>query len=141
MFIDLHIPYESPEAVKLSDKLGEFIYTTALQTSEELAQVEGAFPFYQKEYAKWEKPPYKPRKNLVLMAIAPTSSISLIAGTSSTIDPYFANVYSRETLSGKFTIIIKALINQLKEKGLWNEEIKSKIINAGGSIQNIPELD
>ena len=141
MFIDLHIPYESADAVKLSDKLGEFIYNTALQTSEELAQKEWAFPFYEQEYAKWEKPPYKPRKNLVLMAIAPTSSISLIAGTSSTIDPYFANVYSRETLSGKFTIIIKNLINQLKEKGLWNEEIKSKIINAWGSIQHISELD
>ena len=79
MFINLHIPYDSKEAVELSDKLGEFIYTTALKKSEELAQREGAFPFYQKVYAKRKNPPYPPRKNLVVMAIAPTSSISLIA--------------------------------------------------------------
>jgi ribonucleoside-diphosphate reductase alpha chain len=67
----------------------------------------------------------------LLLAVAPTASISLIAGTSSTIDSYFANVYSRETLGGKFTIIIKQLIDQLKAKGHRNEKIRSQIINGG----------
>jgi ribonucleoside-diphosphate reductase alpha chain len=50
------------------------------------------------------------------MAIAPTASISNIAGTSSCLETYFANVYSRETLSGKYTIIVRQLVKQLKEQ-------------------------
>ncbi|MBP7007803.1 hypothetical protein KBB05_03670 [Patescibacteria group bacterium] len=63
-----------------------------------------------------------------MLSIAPTASISNIAGTSSCIEPYYANVYSRETTSGKFTIVVKQLIDDLKAHGLWNEEVKHAII-------------
>jgi ribonucleoside-diphosphate reductase alpha chain len=64
----------------------------------------------------------------LLLAIAPTASISNIAGTSSGIEPFFANVYSRETISGKFTIIVKELIQQLKDNNQRNEETKNQIL-------------
>jgi ribonucleoside-diphosphate reductase alpha chain len=63
-----------------------------------------------------------------LLAIAPTASISLIAGTSSTVDPYFSNLYSRETMGGKFTIVNEMLVKQCKAKGIWTEHLKNKII-------------
>lgn len=98
------------------------MYETALQTSIDLAQSRGTFGDYHDGYG------YKPRRNILLLAIAPTASISNIAGTSSCIEPFFANVYSRETISGKFTIIVKELINQLKQAGKRNEEIKTQIL-------------
>lgn len=136
LFINLGIAFESQDAIKLSDKIGAFIYENALATSKDLAKERGTFADYSPE-----KYPYEPRRNTLLMAVAPTASISLIAGTSSTVDPYFANVYSRETLGGKFTIIIRQLVEQLKAKGLWSEQMKNMIIGQGGSLQNIEELD
>ncbi len=75
------------------------------------------------------------------MAIAPTASISLIAGTSSTVDPYFSNLYSRETMGGKFTIVNEMLVKQCKAKGIWTESLKNQIIANNGSILHIEDLD
>lgn len=136
LFIDLDIPYDHPDALKLTDKIGAFMNASALKKSQSLVETRGTFGDY--DASRYS---YEPRRNALLLAIAPTASISLIAGTSSTVDSYFANVYSRETLGGKFTIIITQLVEQLKAKGLWNEKMKSRIVNAGGSIQNISELD
>jgi len=65
----------------------------ALAESQRLAGIRGAFRDYDPS-----RYPYPARRNALLLAIAPTASISLIAGTSSTVDSFFANVYSRETL-------------------------------------------
>lgn len=62
------------------------------------------------------------------MAIAPTATISNIAGTSSGIETYFSNIYSRETISGKFTVTVGALVQKLKAANLRNESIKEQII-------------
>jgi ribonucleoside-diphosphate reductase alpha chain len=125
LFIELGISYESEDALVVCDQIGSFIYSKALEESQRLCAVRGAFRDYDPNRYS-----YAPRRNALLLAIAPTASISLIAGTSSTVDSYFANVYSRETLGGKFTIVIKQLIEQLKTHGLWNERIKSMIVNA-----------
>lgn len=136
MLLLLDIPYESKDALALSDKLGSTIYTAALETSKELAVTRGTFLDYDADrYA------YEPRRNILLLAIAPTATISNIAGTSSGIEPFFSNVYARETLSGKFTIIVKHLIDKLKAKNMWNDEIKGKIMSNQGSVQHIEELE
>ncbi len=136
LLIQLHIPYEHKDALTLSDQLGGFIYAEALAASAQLATERGTFGDWSADRYS-----YGPRRNALLLAIAPTASISNIAGTSSGIETFFANVYSRETLSGKYTIIVKQLVDQLKEAGMRNEEIKNKIIANGGSIQHISELD
>lgn len=133
--IKLGIPYDSDEAIKLIKRVMAIIKTTAYRKSRELAKEKGAFPFYKESY------PYPPRRNAVLLAIAPTASISIIAGTSSSIDSYFSNIFSRDTLSGKFLVVNKPLMKELEEKGLWSEELLEKIKAHGGSIQHIPELD
>jgi ribonucleoside-diphosphate reductase alpha chain len=136
LLIQLHIPYEHKDALTLSEQIAAFMHAEALAASEKLAVERGAF-------ADWsaERYSYGPRRNALLLAIAPTASISNIAGTSSGIETFFANVYSRETLSWKYTIIVKQLVEQLKEAGMRNEEIKNKIIANGGSVQHIAELD
>lgn len=136
MLIDLHVAYDSPEALTISDKLGEFMKAKALEQSTTLAAQKG--PFRDYDPARYD---YAPRRNILLLAIAPTASISLLCGVSSGIDSNFAMVYSRENQFGKFTVIVERLIHQLKEKGLRNEEMKAKIINNNGSIQDIEELD
>ena len=134
LFVLLNIVYDSLEAVKLCDMLGKIMYENALETSIQLGKTRGTFADYHKGYG------YQPRRNILLLAIAPTASISNIAGTSSCIEPFFANVYSRETISGKFTIIVKELINQLKASGQRNDEIRWQILGWGGSIQHLTHL-
>lgn len=134
--IDLHIAYDHPDATEIIDHLGKFMYDAALEQSKALAVSKGTFRDY--DPARY---PYEPRRNILLLAIAPTASISLLAGVSSGIDSNFGMVYSRENQFGKFTVVCERLINELKVHGVRNEDIKSKIITNGGSIQNIEELD
>ncbi|WP_297887564.1 ribonucleoside-diphosphate reductase subunit alpha [Sulfurihydrogenibium sp.] len=134
--IKLGIPYDSEKAVETARKIAKFMRDITYTKSEELAKERGAFPHYYQ--AKYD---YPPRRNAVLLAVAPTASISIIAGTSSSIDNYFSNIFSRDTLSGKFIVINKPLMQQLEEKGLWSEELAEKIKAHQGSIQYIEELE
>lgn len=111
LYIELGVAFDSPDAVELAHFIGKHLQSYAREASMQLAEERGPFRDYNEEHY-----PYKPRRNALLMAIAPTASISLIAGTSSTVDPYFANVYSREVIRGKFTIVIRQLVRQLKEQ-------------------------
>lgn len=137
LMIQLNIAYDTPEAVSLSDYLGNLMYSTALETSEQLAEERGAFADY---IANPDHYSYKARRNSLLLALMPTATTSNILGTSSCIEPYFSNVYSRETISGKFTMVNKHLIDQLKKANMWNDEIKAMIVANQGSVQNIEEL-
>ena len=136
MFLDLKIPYESDQALEISDYLWKFMYETALQKSKDIAKIK--WPFRDYDEKKYN---YEPRRNILLLAIAPTASISLLLWTSSTIDAHFSLIYSRESQHWKFTIVVKQLVEELKEKWLWNENIKNQIINAGWSLQNISALE
>jgi len=139
--IELGIPYDSDEAVKFAEKVAKFMREITYKKSEELAKERGAFPHYIEMEEKGKPYPYPPRRNAVLMAIAPTASISIIAGTTQSIDSYFSNIYSRDTLSGKFIVVNKQLMKKLEEKDMWNEEIAKKIKSNNGSVQHIDELD
>ena len=139
--VELGIPYDSDTAVEFAEKVAKFMRETAYRKSEELAKERGAFPHYEEMKQKGKPYPYSPRRNAVLLAIAPTASISIIAGTTSSIDSYFSNVYSRDTLSGKFIVVNKQLMKKLEELDMWNEEMAEKIKANGGSIQYIEELD
>ena len=139
--VELGIPYDSDTAVEFAEKVAKFMRETAYIKSEELAKERGAFPHNEEIKQKGKPYPYPPRRNAVLLAIAPTASISIIAGTTSSIDSYFSNVYSRDTLSGKFIVVNKQLMKKLEELNMWNEEMAEKIKANGGSIQYIDELD
>ncbi len=134
--IDLHIAYDHHDATTLIDKLGAFMYQAALEKSVALAAAK--WPFRDYDPSRY---PYEARRNILLLAIAPTASISLLAGVTSGIDSNFGMVYSRENQFGKFTVVCERLINELKTKGLRNEEMKNKIVANGWSIMDLEELD
>lgn len=139
--VQLGIAYDSEEAVITARKLGAFIRKIAYQQSEKLAEKRGAFAHYDEMKKNGNSYNYAARRNAVLLAIAPTATISIIAGTTSSIDSYFSNIYSRDTLSGKHIVINQRLIQDLEKKGLWNDEMADKIKASSGSVMSIPDLD
>jgi ribonucleoside-diphosphate reductase alpha chain len=78
-------------------------------------------------------------RNATLMAIAPTASIGLVAGTTPGFDPQFAQIFSRATSNGKFLEVNRNLVNDLQGLGLW-ESTKETILRSQGDIQNIAAI-
>jgi ribonucleotide reductase alpha subunit len=66
--------------------------------------------------------------------------LSHVSGNNECFEPFTSNIYSRRVLAGEFTIINKHLINDLIALGLWNDTLKNKIVERGGSIQGIVEI-
>lgn len=78
----------------------------------------------------------KGMRNATLMAIAPTANIGLVAGTTPGLDPQFAQIFSRSTLSGKFLEVNVNLVNALKAEGIW-DDVKDEVLARQGDIQGI----
>jgi ribonucleoside-diphosphate reductase alpha chain len=70
----------------------------------------------------------------------PTASTAQILGNNECFEPYTSNIYTRRVLSGEFIIVNKHLLKDLVREGLWNPEMRQKIMAANGSVQNIPEI-
>ncbi|UTT61638.1 ribonucleoside-diphosphate reductase subunit alpha [Microcella humidisoli] len=78
-------------------------------------------------------------RNATLMAIAPTASIGLVAGTTPGLDPQFSQIFSRSTSSGKFLEVNRNLVNALQAHGLW-ERVREDILRSQGDIQGISAI-
>jgi len=80
-------------------------------------------------------------RNSLLVAPMPTASTSQILGNNEAFEPYTSNVYTRRVLSGEFIVVNKHLLNDLVERGLWNEDLKQQLMRNNGSVQdlNIPQ--
>jgi ribonucleoside-diphosphate reductase alpha chain len=81
----------------------------------------------------------KGMRNATLMAVAPNANIGLLAGTTPGIDPRFAQMFSRNKISGKYLDMNPNLVNDLKKLGLW-ERVRGKIVEDQGDIANIKEI-
>jgi len=95
-----------------------------------------------KKRQDWEglrKKVKKGMRNATLMAIAPTANIGLVAGTTPGLDPQFAQIFSRSTLSGKFLEVNVNLVNDLKLLGVW-DEVRDEVLARQGDIQNIDAI-
>ena len=79
-------------------------------------------------------------RNSLLLAPMPTASTSQIMGFTESFEVITSNIYKRKTLAGEFIIINKYLIKDLKDLGIWNTDIKEKILIREGSVQNIHEI-
>jgi ribonucleotide reductase alpha subunit len=79
-------------------------------------------------------------RNSLCIAIMPTASTSQILGNNECCEPYTSNIYKRRTLAGEFKIVNPHLMAALIDLGIWNQDLKDKIIVSGGSVQNIPEI-
>ncbi|WP_128478855.1 ribonucleoside-diphosphate reductase subunit alpha [Halorussus pelagicus] len=79
-------------------------------------------------------------RNSNTMAIAPTATISTIAGTSPSIEPVYSNLYVKSNMSGEFTVINDHLVEDLQERDLWDQEMVDRIKFHDGSIREIEEI-
>ena len=161
-FILMRYPFESEEAKRLNSEIFETIYFAALTASKDLAKVDGAYESYpgspiskgifQQDMwnvtpsTRWEWDVLKEEimkygvRNSLLLAPMPTASTSQILGNNECFEPYTSNIYTRREVSGEFVVVNKHLLRDLVKLGIWNENLKNKIIASNGSVQNIPEI-
>jgi ribonucleoside-diphosphate reductase alpha chain len=134
----LGIPYDSEEAVDLAKKIMGFIYEVAKFESMVLAQERGEFPSW--EGSLWHKKGIKIR-NATLTTIAPTGTISIISGpTSSGIEPNFSLSYFRNVLDGEKLLEVDPAFEYVaKRDGFYSPDLMKRIAN-GESIQNMDEI-
>ncbi|MCP4652870.1 MAG: vitamin B12-dependent ribonucleotide reductase [Candidatus Omnitrophica bacterium] len=134
----LGIAYDSDEAIGLAKQVMKFIYGHARKESVQLAKERGVFPAWKKSV--WDKRNIKIR-NATLTTIAPTGTISIIAGpTSSGIEPNFSLCYFRNVLDGeKLLEVDPAFEHVAKGGGFYSQELMKKIAS-GESIQNMDEV-
>ncbi len=155
-------PFESAEALEMNKMIFETIYHASVTESVELAKKEGAYETFKGspaskgilQFDMWNVTPsdrydWKSLKaeikksgmrNSLLLAPMPTASTSQILGNNECIEPYTSNVYTRRTLSGEYVIVNKHLLKDLIDRGIWNEDIKEKLIAANGSVMDIEEI-
>lgn len=134
MLIQLGIAYDSPQAVAFARKLMRFIHTESLNASEQLARVRNAFPnFKASVHAGGERT----LRNATVNTIAPTGTISIIAGCSSGIEPLFAVSFIRRVLSGTRLFETNPWFERIaRARGFYSREMLADVA-ASGSLKNV----
>lgn len=139
MLIKLGIRYDSEEALQLGENLMKFIEEEAHKKSVEIGEERGSFPNFEKSI--W-KDKYSAMRNATVTTIAPTGSISIIAGCSSGIEPIFAISFIRNVLGGTRLFETNPLFEIMaKERGFYSAELLERIAKTGSTqkIEAIPE--
>ena len=162
-FLLLKMAFESEEAKKLNREIFETIYFAAMETSMEIAEVDGAYETFKgspvskgvfqfdmwgvtPDSGRWDWTDLKQKvkkngvRNSLLLAPMPTASTSQILGNNECFEPYTSNLYLRRVLSGEFIVANKHLMSELIDLGLWDERMMNRIKAENGSIQNIAEI-
>ena len=164
VFAMLGMAWESPEAAVLNKRIAAHMYYAALESSCDLASVEGVYETYAGspiskgafQFDLWKTKPliedgldwdtlgyYVSRigiRNSLLIAPMPTASTSQILGNCECMEPYATHIFTRRTLAGEFIVVNKHLVNALLARGLWSPAIKDLIVANNGSVQGIAEI-
>jgi ribonucleoside-diphosphate reductase alpha chain len=136
MLLQMRIPYNSEAAIKLAEKVMSFIQTEGKVVSSALAEERGVFPNYEKSIYYGEMT----IRNATITTIAPTGSLSIIAGCSSGIEPLFAVSFVRNVMEGTKLIEVNPYFEkEAKALGLWSRELMEKIAE-NGSIAHFTEF-
>ena len=161
-FIMLRLPFTSDEAKKLNQEIFETLYFAAVTASTEEAKKDGPYPTYkgspisngefqhnlwgikdEELSGRWDWEALRKTvkkqgvRNSLLVDPMPTASTSQILGNNECFEPYTSNIYTRRVLSGEFIVVNKHLLEDLVERGLWNEDMKQELMRNNGSVQNI----
>lgn len=161
-FIMLRLPFTSDEAKKLNQEIFETLYFAAVTASTEEAKNDGPYQTYkgspmsngefqhnmwgikdEELSGRWDWAALRKTvkkqgvRNSLLVAPMPTASTSQILGNNECFEPYTSNIYTRRVLSGEFIVVNKHLLEDLVERGLWNEDMKQELMRNNGSVQNI----
>jgi ribonucleoside-diphosphate reductase alpha chain len=140
MLIKLGIPYDSEKAVKTAERVMSFIHQEAVKTSMELAEERGVFPNWHRSTHFRER---RKMRNATVTSIAPTGTISIIAGTTSGIEPMFALAYRRtHVLENQSLVEINPIfLDYLREYGLYSDTLVEELVEKGTlkDVKGIPE--
>ncbi len=163
LLVEMRLSFDSVQAKELNKRIFVCIQYNAILESCNLAQEQGVYSLYEGSpiskgifqhnmwdihedtlHMDWKSLRQKIKKygvlNSMLTALPPTASTSQILGNVESFEVLTSNVYMRNVLSGTYPIINRYLIDDLREKLLWNESIKNRIVSDEGSIQNIDEI-
>ena len=162
VFFKLNIAYDSDQAKEINREIFETIYYASLTASCDLAKKDGAYTTYKgsplsegkfqfdlwgvkpSDRWDWEKLTKSIKeygvRNSLTTCVMPTASTSQILGNEASYEAQTSNMYSRNTLSGSFIMVNRHLVKELVKRGIWTEEVRKKIINENGSVQNVPEI-
>jgi ribonucleoside-diphosphate reductase alpha chain len=161
-FIMLRMPFTSDEAKQMNQDIFETLYFAAVTASMEMAKEEGPYstfkgsPISEGQFqhnlwnikdeelsGRWDWASLRKEvvehgvRNSLLVAPMPTASTSQILGNNEAFEPYTSNIYTRRVLSGEFIVVNKHLLNDLVERGLWNETLKQELMRNNGSVQDL----
>ncbi len=136
--IQLGIPYDSSQAAETADEVMAFVAKEARIASASLAQERGAFPNFP--YSIYARNGHPPMRNATVCSIAPTGTISLIAGCSSGIEPLFAISYVREALDGVHLLEVNPLFQAVAQKHGFDTPDLLPAVARLGSVQSIKEI-
>jgi ribonucleoside-diphosphate reductase alpha chain len=164
-FAMMGLPFESDEARKLNKEIFETIYFAALTASKDLAKLNGAYSSFEGSPTSqgllqydlwglsendlsglWDFVSLKSEikefglRNSLLVAPMPTASTAQILGNNECFEPFTANLYKRNTLSGEYTVVNKYLVEDLVNLDLWDDEMRMRLIVENGSVENIDKI-
>jgi ribonucleoside-diphosphate reductase alpha subunit len=156
VYMMLGLAFDEDVARQLNRDIFETIYFAALEESCLLAKEEGPYetfrgsPAHDKklQFDLWGQTKHGfdrlkddivkwGLRNSLLVAPMPTASTAQILGNNEAFEPYTTNIYLRRTLAGEFVMVNKHLIKDLQKIGKWNSEIKTEMVRAGGSVQDL----
>src|SRR5581483_11755332 len=139
LLMRLEIPYDSREALELGEALMKFIQDVAEDESARLAEERGPFP-------NWARSIYKdgrPRRNATVTTIAPTGTISIIAGCSSGIEPIFALAFDRKgSLDGQLSVEVNDyFVETARAHGFWSDSLAQQLARHGTArgVEDVPD--
>lgn len=133
MLVQLDIPYNSGRAEKIASQVMGFVDDASKDASEGLAKERGVFPNWSRSICKGKRR----LRNATTTTIAPTGTISMIANTSSGIEPNFAISFVKKVLDGKDLLYVNRYFEDVaRKKGFYSDELMQAIANQG-SIQHI----
>lgn len=141
MLVKIHVAYDSKEALKLAEEVMKFVQEIGHDESAKLGKEKGNFPNFKGSL--WQKKGYKNFRNATVTTIAPTGTISMMAGASSGIEPHFALAYFRKSM-GQYNLpeVNTDLVKAIKHvNGLYSTELMDKIASTGSiqALELIPE--
>jgi ribonucleoside-diphosphate reductase alpha chain len=140
LLISLGIPYSSEDAIEMAERIMSFIQKESQAASAALAKKRGNFPNYPGSV--FDKPDTPFMRNATTTTIAPTGTISIIAGTSSGIEPIFAVSFLRKVLDGQELLEVHPIFREVsQQRGFYSEELMKEIAEKGTiqEIEGIPE--
>jgi ribonucleotide reductase alpha subunit len=162
VFMMMKLPYDAIESKELNRKIFETIYYASMTASNKLAQMKGKYPTFDSsmtaqgvfQFDLWGVTPSglwdwnslkndvrsTGLRNSLLIALMPTAGTSIILGHTEGVEPPQSNIFTRSTLSGRFQVVNKHLIKDLKSLNLWNSNIRRQIIDNNGSVADVKEI-